>query len=58
MRSGASLKLLKSQEIEDEGEIYESMEDIWSDYPSKEDFLLTKRNIEQKSFSFCKRKHK
>ena len=23
------------QEIEDEGDIYESIEDIWPDYPSK-----------------------
>ena len=28
------------QEIEDEGDIYESIEDIWPDYPSKEDFFF------------------
>ena len=28
------------QEIEDEGDIYESVEDIWPDYPTKEDFLF------------------
>ena len=28
------------QEMEDEGEIYESIEDIWPDYPSKEDFFF------------------
>ena len=28
------------QEIEDEGEIYESIEDIWPDYPSKDDFFF------------------
>lgn len=28
------------QEMEDEGEIYECMEDIWPDYPSKEDFFF------------------
>ena len=27
------------QEIEDEGDVYESIEDIWPDYPSKDDFL-------------------
>ena len=27
------------QEIEDEGEVYDSIEDIWPDYPSKDDFL-------------------
>ena len=33
MRSGA-------QEMEDEGETYESIEDIWPDYPSKDDFFF------------------
>ena len=28
------------QEIEDEGDIYESIEDIWPDYPSKDDFFF------------------
>jgi hypothetical protein len=27
------------QSIEDEGEIYESMEEIWPDYPTDEDYL-------------------
>jgi hypothetical protein len=27
------------EEIEDEGEVYETIEDIWPDYPQKEDFL-------------------
>ena len=26
-------------QIEDEGEVYETIEDIWPDYPQKEDFL-------------------
>ena len=34
-RSGAPLEV-----IENEGEIYECMEDIWPDYPSKEDFFF------------------
>ena len=38
MRSGAVIENL--QEMEDEGEIYESIEDIWPDYPSKEDFFF------------------
>ena len=29
----------KLQGIEDEGDVYESIEDIWPDYPSKDDFL-------------------
>ncbi len=28
------------KEIEDEGEIYESIEDIWPDYPTKDDFFF------------------
>lgn len=28
------------QELEDEGEIYEAIEDVWPDYPDKEDFLF------------------
>ena len=27
------------EELEDDGEIYESIEDIWPDYPSKDDFF-------------------
>ena len=41
MRSGAPLEVTENlQEMEDEGEIYESIEDIWPDYPSKEDFFF------------------
>ena len=41
MRSGLPLEVIENlQEMEDEGEIYESIEDIWPDYPSKEDFLF------------------
>ena len=40
VRSGAAAEGLENwQEIEDEGEVYESIEDIWPDYPSKDDFL-------------------
>ena len=36
-----SLEVIENlQEMEDEGEIYESIEDIWPDYPSKEDFFF------------------
>ena len=28
------------QELEDEGEIYEGIDDIWPDYPSQEDFFF------------------
>ena len=44
MRSGAPLEVIENlQEMEDEGEIYESIEDIWPDYPSKEDFYKGQR---------------
>lgn len=40
IRSGAPAEVLENlQEIEDEGDVYESIEDIWPDYPSKDDFL-------------------
>lgn len=46
VRSGLPLEVLENlQEIEDEGDIYESIEDIWPDYPSKDDFSSTRRNI-------------
>ena len=41
IRSGAPMEVIENlQEVEDEGEIYESIEEIWPDYPSKEDFLF------------------
>ena len=41
IRSGAPLEVVENlKEIEDEDEIYECMEDLWPDYPSKEDFFF------------------
>ncbi len=41
IRSGAPMEVIENlQEIEDEGDIYESIEDIWPDYPSKDDFFF------------------
>ena len=41
MRSGAPMEVVENlQELEDEGEIYETIEDVWPDYPTKEDFLF------------------
>ena len=46
MRSGAPLEVIENlQEMEDEGEIYESIEDIWPDYPSKEDFFFNESQM-------------
>ena len=40
-RSGAPLEVIEIlEEIEDEGEIYESIEDIWPDDPRDEDFFF------------------
>ena len=40
-RSGAPLAVIVYlQVLEVEGEIFECMEDIWPDYPSKEDFFF------------------
>ena len=39
-RSGAPEEVIENlSELEDDGEIYESIEDIWPDYPTKEDFM-------------------
>ena len=48
MRSGAPLEVIENlQEMEDEGEIYESIEDIWPDYPRQRwTFSSTRRNID------------
>ena len=40
-RSGAPEEVIESlQELEDDGEIYETIEDIWPDYPTKDDFFF------------------
>ena len=41
IRSGAPMEVIENlQDIEDDEEIFESIEDIWPDYPSKEDFFF------------------
>ena len=41
LRSGAPAEVVENlSEIEDEGDIYDSIEDIWIDYPTKEDFFF------------------
>jgi len=42
IRTGAPLEVVENlQELEDEdGDTHESIEDIWPDYPSKEDFFF------------------
>jgi hypothetical protein len=42
IRSGAPIEVIENlQELEDDGQdVYESLEDIWPDYPSQEDFFF------------------
>ena len=40
-RSGAPEEVIENlEELEEEGETYDSIEDIWPDYPTKEDFFF------------------
>ena len=41
IRTGAPSELLTNiQELEEDDEVYESIEDIWPDYPDKDDFFF------------------
>ena len=41
IRTGAPVEVVENlQELEDDNEIYESIEDIWPDYPTKDDFFF------------------
>jgi len=42
IRSGSPVEVIENlQELEsDEGEIYEAIEDVWPDFPTKDDFLF------------------
>lgn len=40
IRTGAPLEVVENlQAMEDEGDMYESIEEIWPDYPTEEDYL-------------------
>lgn len=40
IRTGAPMEVVENlQAAEDEGEEYESMEELWPDYPTDDDFL-------------------
>ena len=40
IRTGAPLEVVENlQAIEDEGDLYESIQEIWPDYPTDEDYL-------------------
>jgi Protein of unknown function (DUF2795) len=41
IRMGAPIEVVENlQELEDDGQPYESIEEIWPDYPTKEDFFF------------------
>ncbi|RMG59104.1 MAG: DUF2795 domain-containing protein [Bacteroidetes bacterium] len=41
LRSGAPMEVVENlQELDDDVSPYENIEEIWPDYPSKEDFLF------------------
>ncbi|NOX84712.1 MAG: DUF2795 domain-containing protein [Chlorobi bacterium] len=41
IRTGAPAEVIENlKEIEDEGETYDRIEDLWPDYPTKEDFFF------------------
>ena len=40
-RTGAPMEVIENlQELEEEEEAYDSIEDVWPDYPTKEDFFF------------------
>ena len=40
VRSGAPLEVIENlNDLEEESEVYETIEDVWPDYPTKDDFL-------------------
>ena len=46
IRSGAPMEVIENlQDIEDDEEIFESIEDIWPDYPVKMTFSSTRTSI-------------
>lgn len=40
IRSGAPVEVIENLQELDEEEIYESVEDVWPDYPTKDDFFF------------------
>lgn len=46
VRSGAPDEVVQNlEEIEDEGDVYESIEDLWPDYPSRKTSFGMRMNI-------------
>ncbi len=48
IRSGAPMEVVENlQELEDDGQPYESIEEIWPDYPTKDDFFFNEDEYQQ-----------
>ena len=58
IRSGAPMEVIENlQDIEDDEEIFESIEDICPDYPSKDDFYCVEYNINMRQTGMQERIH-
>ena len=54
MRTGAPLEVVENlQALEDEGEIYDTIEEIWPDYPTKEDFFFNEDEYQSDILISC-----
>ncbi|AID37415.1 DUF2795 domain-containing protein [Candidatus Walczuchella monophlebidarum] len=50
MRSGAPLAVIENlQQLEDDGDTYESIEEIWIDYPTNEDLFFNEDEFSGKN---------
>lgn len=46
IRSGAPLEVVENlQELEDDGEPFESIEEVWSDYPTTDDYFFNEDEL-------------
>ena len=51
LRSGSPMEVIENlKEIEDEGEVYDNIEDLWPDYPTKTISSFTKTNTKLHPF--------
>ncbi|HZV13559.1 MAG TPA: DUF2795 domain-containing protein [Candidatus Kapabacteria bacterium] len=48
IRAGAPLQVIENlQELEDNGDIYEGIEEIWPDYPDEDEFFYNDEGDEE-----------
>ena len=56
IRSGAPIEVIENlQELEDEGDLYEGLDDIWPDYPSQEDFFFNEDEYWEKLLAISRK---